>query len=161
MVSHKRLEEDMKTKLLTIILGLALLTGCIAVVFSQSAERRPRPIPPSCCNPFRTEEVTNTDMSAVVPSHYHSRLPDLGTDLDLGRVTNANVGSPVGGSNRTPASTPVILEPEEIEIYRLNLEQYRLTTQLQKRKGLISQREYEKRMWWYNLRTNQYKRLNP
>lgn len=155
-----------KLAILVCILSLTLLTLYVSMdVYSQSspeAERRPRPIPPSCCRPFRADDFSSADLEAVPRITWQPHLV-----LGGGSIVSTNSMSNSGAVPRptvtivpSPAATPENVEREDIERYRLNLEEYRLITETLKRKDAITRQEYNRRINWYRLRVSQYKREN-
>lgn len=88
-----------------------------------ATEARPRPVPPVCCRPFRAE---------LHSSYFETASQEY--------LKYGNSAAPV---------FQIGVEPEEMEIYKLNLEEYRLYTQLYSRQKLISKDEYNTRMKLY------------
>lgn len=118
---------------MTKILSLLFILICVVGAVSQSApaERRPRPIPPACCRPFKADDFSATDLTAAP----HRDRPIIGI------IGGPPIPVPMPSPVPSPSPTPITVVPapedgvdrEEAEIYRLNLEEYRLTTEIQRK----------------------------
>ena len=102
-----------------------------------SSTIKPKPIPPKCCRPFRAE----------LHSSYFETASDYTSREKYGNVM--------------PERNDTGVETEEVEIYKLNLEEYRLYTQMYERRKLISKEEARLRLQLYTERKESVNRLFP
>jgi hypothetical protein len=129
------------------ILLCGLLLGSIFIAtFAQDSrgyiipsERagRPRPTPPSCCRPFRADDVFSS------------------------RITTSNIFNANSSSNITYAEIP-----EDVVKYKSSLENYKSRIDSLKRSNIISNSEYKLLLAHYKLRIieleiKELEKINP